>query len=167
MPINPKNSFKMIQRIQSIFLLIASVAAFSMIFLPVWVKVDEAAQTQVLLDTKKMTYIENGKEKSETNTIALSILAGLSSIVAMGSLFSYKNRMTQIKLNLLNSLLLAGTVGLMCYYYADATQLFNPEDQGKFGIGFFAPMLALICNSLSNRFIRKDEKLVKSVDRLR
>ncbi len=157
----------MIQRIQSIFLLIASIAAFATIFLPLWVKVDEATQTQVLLDTKEMTYIENGAEKSSTNTIALTILAGLSSVVAMGSLFSYKNRMTQIKLNLLNSLLLAVTVALMCYYYADATQFFNPDDQGKFGYGFFTPMLALICNSVSNRFIRKDEKLVRSVDRLR
>jgi hypothetical protein len=48
-----------------------------------------------------------------------------------------------------------------------AEQLFDTGMKGDFEIGFFVPLLALIFNSLANRFIRRDEKLVRSVDRIR
>ena len=157
----------MIQRVQTIFLAIAAIAAFSIIFLPIWAKGVEASQSEILLDARAMKYMVGTEMQMETNTIAISVLAVLSSIVALGSLFSYKDRMKQMKLNLLNALILAGVVGSMVYYLYQGSQIFSPEIQGSFDAGFFMPLVALFCNSMANRFIRKDEKLVKSVDRLR
>ena len=37
----------------------------------------------------------------------------------------------------------------------------------NFDISFFLPIAGIILNMLANRFIRKDEELVRSVDRLR
>ena len=38
---------------------------------------------------------------------------------------------------------------------------------GVFLLGFFMIPVAMIANTMANRFIRKDEKLVRSVDRIR
>jgi hypothetical protein len=45
--------------------------------------------------------------------------------------------------------------------------LLQPELQGNYLMGFYLPVVALLFNLLSNRFIRKDEMLVKSADRIR
>ena len=157
----------MIQRIQSIFLLVAAIAAFSVIFLPIWDKTDAATAKELELTALSLNYQEGGNPVQTKSTIAIAILAGLGSIVALGSLFSYKDRMKQMKLNLLNSFVLAGCVGAMAYYFYTSAAMFSPSVQGNFSAGFFMPLVALLCNSMANRFIRRDEKLVKSVDRLR
>ena len=41
------------------------------------------------------------------------------------------------------------------------------EYEGTFGLGIFAFAIAMLLNILARRFIQKDEKLVRSVDRLR
>ena len=41
------------------------------------------------------------------------------------------------------------------------------ESRGLFKPGYFLPLGAMILNSLANRFIKKDEDLVRSVDRIR
>jgi len=155
----------MIQRVQSIFLAIVAIAMFLMIFWPIWEKTNSEGG-QIVLSTMTLTYT-NGEQSEANNTIYLTVLALLSSTVAVGSLFSFRNRMTQMKLNLLNSLLLLVTVCLIGYNMYTAQQLLQTDDPGSFQIGFFLPIVALFCNSLANRFIRKDEKLVRSVDRLR
>ena len=48
-----------------------------------------------------------------------------------------------------------------------ANALINPEVNGAFVTGFWAIFGGMICNLLANRFIRKDEMLVRSVDRIR
>ena len=158
----------MIQRVQSIFLFIAAVAAFAILFLPIWGKIDPSTGQKTLITAMKMVHVDSPEATAETtNTIVISILAVLSSVVALGSLFSFKDRLKQMKLNLLNALILASTVAVIIYYYYNAQESFAPEMRGEFGYGFFMPLIALFCNSLANRFIRKDERLVKSVDRLR
>ncbi|WP_332913669.1 DUF4293 family protein [Algoriphagus boritolerans] len=41
------------------------------------------------------------------------------------------------------------------------------EVAGSYQLGFWAILAAMVCNMLANRFIRKDEALVRSVDRIR
>lgn len=154
----------MIQRVQSIFLALAAIAMFAMMFSPVWGK-ENAEKTQlVVLNTMTLTYSESGEVKDQSNTIYLTVLAFLSAAVAIGSLFSYKNRMTQMKLNLLNSLLVLVAVGLMAFNMYSAQKMFDVDNPGAFKIGFFLPVIALVCNSIANRFIRKDEQLIKSIN---
>lgn len=157
----------MIQRVQSIFLALAAIAMFAMIFSPIWGKEDAEKTQLVVLNATTLTYTKGKEVVQENNTIYLTILAFLSACVAAGSLFSYKNRMMQMKLNLANSVLLLITVVLMALNLWSSQKIFDPVNPGAFKIGFFLPIVALFFNSLANRFIRKDEKLVRSVDRLR
>jgi hypothetical protein len=158
----------MIQRIQSIFLALLAILMFSMIFLPIWSKINPASGQEVAIDAMQMVYKENGIVKTSSANPYLGILAGVISAVAVGSLFSYKNRKRQILLNLINAFLLLVICCVQAYLiFGKGINLFDPQMQGAFGTGFYMPFGALLLNSASNRFIQRDEKLVKSIDRLR
>jgi hypothetical protein len=95
------------------------------------------------------------------------ILAVLSIVIAIVEIFKFKNRLTQIKLGLLNSIVItASLLTLVILSYYDQQELM-PDIRGVYQTGLFLPAAALIFNSLANRYIRKDEKLVRSVDRIR
>ena len=158
----------MIQRVQTIFLAIVAIAMFAMIFMPIWAKQQADPAQTVVLDAMGMVYSEGGEVKEQTNTMYIGGIALLIATVAVGSIFSYKNRSKQIKLNLLNALLLFVLAAINSYWiFYEGKNLIASEDAGHFGFGFFLPLVGLIFNSLANRFIMKDEKLVRSVDRLR
>ena len=87
--------------------------------------------------------------------------------VALFSIFQYHDRLRQIKLGALNSLLMAGVVGSSFYFILKAEKMLGIGQQGQYLFGFYLGMVALLFNSLANRFIRKDEKLVRESDRIR
>lgn len=159
----------MIQRIQSVFLLAGAVCMFTAIFLPVWIKVSvDTEGHQVILNYFYLTHTYEGNEIQKIPTFYTGALAFVSASIFMGSLFSYKNRLKQIKLGLLNTLLMICVLGLNIYFFWFKGMLFfETLNEGKIQWGFYLPILALLLNSLANRFIRKDELLVRSADRLR
>lgn len=133
----------MIQRIQSIYLLLASAAAFMVLRLPFYY-------------TPAPTPFEIRGTDSMTTLISLAFSACLSFI----TIFLYGNRMLQLKVVIVN-FLLSALIGFFIYKIVIA----NP------GGGFTLPALALflipILQILSIYKIYKDEQLVKSTDRLR
>lgn len=149
----------MIQRIQSILLLLVAVAMGAIISANIWACSVEGKTA--VLNAMQMT-ISEGENVTETiNTIAIAVVAGLSGILALASLFSYKNRMNQIKMNFLNQFLIFIVIGLNLYYgYMQGTELMGGE-KGQFQIGFFLPVFAILLNSMANRFINRDEKKVR------
>jgi hypothetical protein len=156
----------MIQRIQTIFMAIVALAMFSMLFLPVWAK--QADGQTVVLDAMGLLHTQDGQVVSQTNTMYIGALALAIAAISIGSILSYKSRPKQLKMNLLNALLMFGLAAVNAYWvFSGGRHLFAPEMQGHFGLGFYMPMVGLVMNSLANRFILKDERLVKSVDRLR
>lgn len=165
----------MLQRVQSIFMFIAAIAMLSVLFFPFYKKVDsistEAVQEYVLVNAFKTSYERstNGTIEvlGEQSTILISVGAILAAAVVLFSIFQYKNRMNQVKLNALFSLIVALTLGGMAYYTTKANTLFEPQYAGNYLMGFYLPVVAMLNNFLANRFIRKDEKLVRSADRLR
>lgn len=165
----------MIQRVQTIFLFLLAVCMLAMLFVPIWEKVSVEEQEKVALDAFYMIHYTIDTDAadaehniiSETPTYFITILAIASAIVAFFSIFSYKNRLTQIKLGFLNTLLIAGMLGISVYFMWQGESLIAPEIQGTYKIGFFLPAAALLLNSFANRFIRRDENLVRSVDRIR
>jgi len=78
-------------------------------------------------------------------------------------IFKFKNRVVQMKLAIANSFLMSINLALMTYFVI----ILQKEHVGGFGIGIFIYALAMLLNILARRFIQKDEKLVRSVDRLR
>ncbi|HSI89475.1 MAG TPA: DUF4293 family protein, partial [Adhaeribacter sp.] len=97
----------------------------------------------------------------------IAILAIIAAAVAIFEIFQYKSRLTQMKLGMLNTLLLAGLLGAIMYYSYYVGDEMMPTVEGEREAGFYLPFLALLLNAMANRFIRRDEQLVRSVDRLR
>ena len=152
------------QRIQTVFLVIAIISLLVSIFLPIWTTQDPSGNIHVLYplhysvtenDTKTTTYFPYS---------LVAIFSVAAATVAFIEIGKYKNRMLQMKLGALNSLFLVVTIGLSVYF---ATQMLKAHQGGQYGLGMWLPGVAVICNLLANRFIRKDEKLVRDSERLR
>ena len=156
----------MIQRIQSVFLLLLAIAMIVLLFIPIWQETSPQTNQELELTAFQLTNKTAGNATS-TSSIAIGILAIISACVALYEIFQYKNRLTQMKLGMLNTLLIAGLLGAIIYYSLFVGEDINKTIEGEREIGFYFPVVALLLNSLSNRFISRDEKLVRSVDRLR
>ena len=85
-------------------------------------------------------------------------------LIGLLSIFSYKNRKRQILLNNISIVINALLTGLLVYWLLN---LSGGIDFPKKGIEPLFPLLAIVFLVMSNLFISKDERLVKSVDRLR
>lgn len=146
---------KMIQRIQSIFLLLVAGAFFSLFGLEL--ASSNAATTGFLSDT-----VFNIQDHP-----VLLVMTILGGALAVLNIFMFKNRTLQMRFGYLLILLsvLLPLLGFLLFY-----QEWSTIPKGtlvKVGFGLLAPLAALIFSALANRFIKKDEQLIKSMDRLR
>lgn len=80
------------------------------------------------------------------------------------SILSYKDRKRQILLNNISIIINALLLGLLAYWLLTLSGGINFPEKG---IEPVFPLLSIICLLIANVYIRKDERLVKSVDRLR
>jgi len=138
---------KMIQRIQTIYLLLAFVVTGILPFLfPLW----------TMSDGTDYFFMQNQ---------FYIILQGLSTTFTVLSIVSYKKRQNQFVIGRLNIILNLILLGLFVYRSLNVsgeTVLVSEK-----GIGMFLPIVAIVLLVLANKAIKKDEDLVKSVDRLR
>ena len=159
----------MIQRVQSLFLLGVAVCLIATLFLPIWEKTDSENDSGVVLEVF-FTEVQS-KDQSVTReffpTAILGILAITGIGIALFEMIKYRNRISQMKLGALNSLVIAGFLGLAVYFTFSIEKMVTFSEQGTYELGMYLPALALIFNLLANRFIRKDEALIRSVDRIR
>lgn len=95
-----------------------------------------------------------------TTTIWLTILTALTGILAFVTIFLFDNRKLQLKLCYLGIFL---TVVLLTVYILE-TQNFTTGNVAIWAVFYFA---ILGCFILAARGIWKDDKLIKSMDRLR
>lgn len=160
----------MIQRVQTIFLLLVSASMILFLFLPVWIKADPATGELYRVFSTYLHYQSSAEANAEISFFPWAysgIVAILTILIALIEIFKYNNRLTQVKLGTLNSLLITGALVWLVYLTYDAQSEMLPDILGQYKAGLFMPAAALIWNSLANRFIRRDEKLVRSVDRIR
>jgi succinate-acetate transporter protein len=88
-----------------------------------------------------------------------------SAILALITIFLFKNRKLQFVLNRLNILLNLILLGIFVYRILNLSG--GTEIVSEKGIGVILPIISIVLLVLANRAIKKDEDLVKSVDRLR
>jgi hypothetical protein len=149
------------QRIQTLFLGIAIMALLVSLVFPIW-SIEIDGELRVLT---AFYYLKSGSY--EYNPYSLTaIMAIAASTIAATEITKFKNRLTQIKLGALNSLFLVGTVGF-AFWFSNQFMKELEGNKGHYGLGIWLPFVAVVCNLLANRFIRKDEKLVRDSDRLR
>ena len=143
---------EMIQRIQSIYLLLVVILSGGLIFVfPILEGVDN-----------KIFALDLFSDKAMINK-SLPILFLLSAVLALYTIFSFKDRKRQFVLGRFIILINLILLGLLIYLSLNLPG----EDASKKGIGMFLPVLAILFSVLANKAIKKDEDLVKSVDRLR
>ncbi|HHB52475.1 MAG TPA: DUF4293 family protein, partial [Saprospiraceae bacterium] len=95
---------------------------------------------------------------------SISISFWIVSALALVSIFLYRNRTLQITINRINILINLILLGLLAYYLLN---LSGETTVSMKGIGSFLPLLSIALLILANYAIKKDENLVKSIDRLR
>ena len=157
----------MIQRIQSVFLFLLALAMGSMLFLPLWHKIDPQSGQQLTLNAFSLAFTGGPNPHSGGSAWPIGALAGASAALALFEIFQFRNRFFQLKLGALNMLLICATIGADFFYSNQGERLLNVKLEGAYQAGFYLPTLALLLNLLANRFIRSDERLVRSMDRLR
>lgn len=159
----------MIQRIQTVFLFLVVVAMVLVLIFPIWHQVNPGQTQMATLTAWSLSTVdvESGEAVESSSKIFIALLAFISMGLALFSIFQYKNRTRQMFLNMMNSLAMVINVGLIIWVSHSANEVINPTVNGAFVIGFWAIFAGMIMNLLANRFIRKDEMLVRSVDRIR
>ncbi len=141
----------MIQRIQSLWFLLASVAGFLTYQLPLW----------------EGRLMENGVKKfNATDNLLFFALTMAISILALATIFLFKNRQLQKKLSVIGILVSLGLIALEFYFVNDFKTTLNLSES-TWKPGALMPILIAIFFFLALQGIRKDEKLIKSLDRLR
>ncbi len=138
----------MIQRIQTVYLFLALVFSGVLPFVfPLWKTTGEIP----------FYFMENSY---------YTILFGLSTSLSVISILAYKKRQNQFVLNRLNLISNVILLGLFVYRSLMISGE-TAEAVSEKGIGMFLPIVSIVLLVLANKAIKKDEDLVKSVDRLR
>ncbi|MDR1680963.1 MAG: DUF4293 domain-containing protein [Prevotellaceae bacterium] len=139
----------MLQRIQSLFLLLAIGLETSLFFVPVWREGAAVHSVGALVWTNPPGLFPVG----------VCVLLLLSIGMAAVALFSYRRRIRQLRLCRWNMLVLIGFQVLMAWHSAAAdNDLLTPT---------LFPTVAIALHWLALRYIRRDEALVRAADRLR
>lgn len=137
----------MLQRIQTVYLLIGFVVMAVLPFVfPLW-------------------YTNNPtKEVFMKSSVVFMFLFGLSALFFLISISQFKKRSFQFFMNRLNMILNFILLGFFIYH---SLNLSGETIVSEKGIGMLLPSISIVLLALANRGIKKDEDLVKSVDRLR
>ncbi len=153
----------MLQRIQSLFLVLALVCTGLFYALP-FGEIILADSSSIEMKITGLEYIKNGQTVFYS-LLPLLIMISLINIITLSSIFLYKHRMLQIRMNVFNAVLQLGSIGIMFYYLSNASKEFGIDYQT--GILIVLPAVAAILTFLAIRQIAKDEALVRSISRLR
>ncbi|MGE9516687.1 MAG: DUF4293 domain-containing protein [Solitalea-like symbiont of Acarus siro] len=151
----------MIQRIQTVFLLIAAIATIFLIITPL------VNYKEVLTDSNIQVYVlftkinNNQIIYSPINIVLLIIIL----IIPIANIFFYRNRKLQIKLCYLNVVLTVFLVMLISYKLHKLNESSYNNWQVQLGIALFS--INIISVLLAKHFIEKDQKLIESSNRLR
>jgi ABC-type polysaccharide transport system permease subunit len=91
-------------------------------------------------------------------------LFGLSATLSLLSILSHAKRQQQFVMGRLNIILNLILLGLFVYRTLNTSGEAMVSEKG---VGMFLPIFSIVLLVLANKAIKKDEDLVKSVDRLR
>jgi hypothetical protein len=143
----------MIQRVQTVYLILAFIVSGGLIFVFNLWNTSEQEIFVVDLFSKKVIFLK-----------IIPFMFLTSAVLSAMAIFLFKNRKLQFvvgRIIILTNLIL---LGLLVYL---SLTLSGETSVSKKGIGMFLPVLAILFIVLANKAIKKDEDLVKSVDRLR
>lgn len=147
----------MIQRIQTIFILIAGLLTASLFF---------QKFADIIVNDELHIFNAFGIFKGEEllySGLPILLFIGLISFLHLIVIFLFKKRILQIRILAFTILLLLGLFGMFFYF----TYASFDEVKVAFKIATALPVVSAILNWLAIRAIGKDEALIRSMDRIR
>jgi uncharacterized membrane protein len=157
----------MIQRIQTIWLLLATVVILGLFVFPYLNYIDLVGLGKKLFVTGEYSAVNNESVK-QSNFLLQTIATIVVALVPLATIFQFKNRKLQIKL-IFVSIALIALLGIWMYITSNNTLELISQSFGanNIGVGFFLLPISIIFLAMALGGIRNDEKLIKSADRLR
>ena len=158
----------MIQRIQTVYLSLAFIAIALLFAFPLaQFFAEDGAYIFSVTGLKNMV---PGEPAAFNNLIFLPLIlvsAGIG-LLSLFTIFQYKNRALQVKLTNITVLAsIAIIMGIFFAYVPVIKKKINIVPDYSHAYGIYFPLVALVFTVMANRAIKRDEKLVKSADRLR
>ncbi len=154
----------MIQRIQTLYLLIASVLVGLSLFLPLayFGGVNQFYELYAL----GLRSVDGADAYS---TIYMFVLFAISAVLPFVTIFLFKNRMLQVRLCAMEVVLLIGANVMMGIYFFLSYRVFSDLEISTQGFkpALMLPFASILFVVLAARAIFKDELLIRSVDRIR
>ena len=153
----------MIQRVQTLWLLAALILQTFLWFFPFASFSQEAGQNVKI----SLNSLPNTVENAFTGYLSLYVCWAIATLSALIAIFLFKKRKQQMKIcvyGMISSLLFGGFAWITAVKLAKSTQA---ELNMATSLSLYLPALSLICFVLALKYIRKDEALVKSLDRIR
>ena len=154
----------MIQRKQTLFLLLAALLVLSTWLFPI------ASYRSTAEIYELMTYglytADGIKVKDADLKMPFSILLSLLVLALVIAIFMYKNRPRQMRFVRGSYLLMLAIIAFM-FITDNSVGAYLEGAERTFGLSFVMPLVALVLTVMAERGIRADEKLVRSMDRLR
>jgi len=109
-------------------------------------------------------YAIDGFKSQNLNILAITVLFFVSTVLSLSIIFLFKNRKLQFVLGRVNILINLILLGLIAY---QSLNLSGETLVSEKGIGSGIPIIVILLLVMANKAIKRDEDLVKSVDRLR
>ncbi len=155
----------MIQRIQTVYLLLIVILSGFILFSPIADLISLITKLTYLVDFKGISLVKPTGNTLESNIWGVTTISAVVPIIALITIFSYKNRVKQIRLSVINMIFMVGYyVVLFSYLWPACSRL---QADCHLRITAVLPIINLILTFLAIGAIGKDENLVKSLDRLR
>ncbi|HBK29387.1 MAG TPA: DUF4293 domain-containing protein [Parabacteroides sp.] len=151
----------MLQRIQTVYLLIIVALMTATLFLPL---------ANVQIDNAFYRFDATGISAPEEliyPTWGLFALVAAITFIALATIFFYKKRILQIRLCVFNAILMICFYALWGYYVWNAQRISGEGFAFNCKIVLTFPVISLILDYLAIRNIGADEALVRSLERLR
>jgi hypothetical protein len=155
----------MLQRIQSVYLLLAGLALFALFLFPFVYNVYVDGKPVSIMVTGVFQDV-NGQQTHTQFFVALTAATAVIGLIPLVIIFLYKNRKQQIALCYSTGLVIIGYSFWMAQTVIKImgdTQI----DTHNWGIGLFCSTISILFLVFAVKAIQRDEKLVKSADRLR
>lgn len=151
----------MIQRWQTVFLLLALIGTIVCMCLPLGsIELKGMGVGPVLYNLA----LVNADGTADFSYCLLLLFLGISGVLSLITIFLFKNRKLQMRLCRLNLLAVLLWYAVFAYFV-----LIGAKDLGGFhqAFGAYLPFISAIMQWFAHRYIAADEKLVKSMDRIR
>ncbi len=154
----------MIQRVQSIYLFLAAILITAVYFLPLLGMEGNESILYTLYTSGVL--MESGQQTLILSTWPVTVMVGAIALLLFINIFLYKRRIIQMRICVYSILLILGLYFLI-WFYQNQFRAQIPIEEVQYFYGLIFPLIAIVFIWMAFKGIRKDERLIRSYNRIR